>query len=75
MKIIKKQRNEFEAKIKSTSKDLEDLDASSYTELNHLRITFVKDMQEMREDFDTRCSRWEEEERNLSIDLYPTSDR
>ena len=69
MKIIKKQRNEFEAKIKSTSKDLEDLDASSSTELNHLRISFVKDMQEMREDFDTRCSRWEEEKRDLSIDF------
>ena len=26
-------------------------------------------MQEMREDFDTRASRWEEEKRDLSIDF------
>ena len=67
--IIKEQRNEFEAKVKSTSKDLEDLEASSSTELDHLRTSSAKDMQEMREDFDTRASRWEEEKRDLSIDF------
>ena len=69
VKIIKEQCNEFETKVESTSKNLADLEASSSTEYDHPRTSFAKDMQEMREDFDTRSSRWEEEKHDLSIDF------
>ena len=39
VKIIKEQCNEFEAKVKSTSKYLEDLEASSSTEYDHPRTS------------------------------------